>query len=58
MFWIASASVKSAAVNREIVGDRSEKQSEALPYPHAEGEQQRGPNQDQPRLAAARGNGP
>ena len=40
----------------EIVRDWRQKQSETLAYPHAEGEQQRGSNQNQPGLAAARGN--
>jgi hypothetical protein len=37
------------------VGDRRQEQSETLAYPHAEREQERGPDQDQSSLAATRG---
>ena len=57
MFWTARASVKSAAVTARSLRDRRQKQSEALAYPHAEGEQQGGSNQDQPSLAGGRDNG-
>ena len=43
--------------HREIVRDWREKQSETLAHPHAEREQQGGADQNQPSLAAARGNG-
>src|SRR5262245_2772630 len=36
------------------MGNRLQKQSEALAYPHAEGQQQAGSNQNQPSLARAR----
>ena len=57
MFWTARASVKSAAVTARSCVTGAEKQSETLAHPHAEGEQQGGADQDQPSLAAARGNG-
>src|SRR4029077_201411 len=40
--------------HREVVGDRRQEQSETLAYPHAQREQQRGANQDQPGLAVFR----
>ena len=56
MFWTARRQRKIGRRHREILGDRRQKQSETLAYPHAEREQERGPDQDQPSLAAARGN--
>ena len=51
IFWIARDSVKSAALDAEIAGDRRQEQAEALPQPHAEAEQDRGADQNETGLA-------